>query len=108
MASTPEGKVKTKVKKLLDQYGALHFSPMGTGYGVSGVSDIIVLYKGKFIAVECKADDKKLPTELQKRFLQRVCDWGGIGLLIHDKNIDLLKSTLDILGEDDDGDARRS
>lgn len=107
MATTPEGKVKTKVKKILDQYGALHFSPMGTGYGVSGVSDIIVLYRGKFIAIECKADEKKLPTELQKRFLQRVVDWGGIGLLIHNKNIDLLEQTLDILGEDD-GDARRS
>lgn len=111
MASTPEGKVKTKVKKLLDQYGALHFSPMGTGYGVSGVSDIICLYKGKFIAIECKADEKKLPTELQKRFLQRVIDWGGLGLVIHDKNIGMLQASLDILGEDDGteaGDARRS
>jgi pantoate kinase len=108
MASTPEGKVKTKVKKLLDQYGALHFSPMGTGYGVSGVSDIIALYKGKFIAIECKADEKKLPTELQKRFLQRVIEWGGLGLVIHDKNIQMLQASLDILGEDDDGDARRS
>lgn len=108
MASTPEGKVKTKVKKLLDQYGALHFSPMGTGYGVSGVSDIIALYKGRFIAIECKADEKKLPTELQKRFLQRVIDWGGIGLIIHSGNINLLQDTMDILGEDDDGDARRS
>jgi hypothetical protein len=108
MASTPEGKVKTKVKKLLDKYGALHFSPMGTGYGVSGVSDIICLYKGRFIAIECKADEKKLPTELQKRFLKRVVDWGGIGLLIHDKNINLLEQTLELLGEDDDGDARRS
>jgi Holliday junction resolvase len=100
MASTPEGKVKTKVKKLLDSYGALHFSPMGTGYGVSGVSDIICLYKGKFIAIECKADEKKLPTELQKRFLQRVIDWGGVGLIIHDKNIGMLEAALDILGED--------
>lgn len=108
MASTPEGKVKTKVKKLLDKYGALHFSPMGTGYGVSGVSDIICLYKGRFIAIECKADEKKLPTALQKRFLERVVNWGGIGLLIHDKNINLLEQTLELLGEDDDGDARRS
>ena len=108
MASTPEGKVKTKVKKLLDKYGALHFSPMGTGYGVSGVSDIICLYKGRFIAIECKADEKKLPTELQKRFLARVVQWGGIGLLIHDKNINLLEQTLELLGEDDGGDARRS
>lgn len=108
MASTPEGKVKTRVKKLLDQYGALHFSPMGTGYGVSGVSDIICLYKGRFIAIECKADEKKLPTALQLKFLDRVRAWGGIGLLIHSGNLDLLQDTMDILGEDDGGDARRS
>ena len=107
MASTPEGKVKTKVKKILDQFGALHFSPMGTGYGVSGVSDIICLYRGRFIAIECKADEKKLPTALQLKFLERVQAWGGIGLVIHNKNIDLLQDTMDILGEDD-GDARRS
>lgn len=100
MATTPEGKVKTKVKKILDQYGALHFSPMGTGYGVSGVSDIICLYRGRFIAIECKADEKKLPTALQLKFLERVQAWGGIGLVIHNKNIDLLQDTMDILGEE--------
>lgn len=100
MATTPEGKVKTKVKKILDQYGALHFSPMGTGYGVSGVSDIICLYRGRFIAIECKADEKKLPTALQLKFLERVQAWGGVGLVIHNKNIDLLQDTMDILGEE--------
>ena len=100
MATTPEGKVKTKVKKILDQYGALHFSPMGTGYGVSGVSDIICLYRGRFIAIECKADEKKLPTALQLKFLGQVQAWGGIGLVIHNKNIDLLQDTMDILGEE--------
>ena len=93
MASTPEGRVKTRVKKLLDKYGALHFSPMGTGYGVSGVSDII--------AIECKADEKKLPTALQLKFLEKVKAWGGIGLVIHSGNLDLLETTMEILGEDE-------
>lgn len=100
MASTPEGLVKKKVKRLLDQYGALHFSPQGTGYGVSGVSDIIVLYRGRFIAIECKSDEKKLPTALQTRFLEKVTAWGGIGLVIHSGNLDLLQNTMDILGEE--------
>lgn len=108
MAETPEGKTKRRVKKLLDQYGALHFSPFMAGMGASGVSDIICLYKGRFIAIECKADEKKLPTALQLKFLDRVRVWGGIGLLIHSGNLDLLQNTMDILGEDDDGDARRS
>ena len=100
MAQTPEAKVKAKVKKLLNEYGALHFSPFMAGMGSAGVSDIICLYKGKFIAIECKADEKKLPTELQKKFLEKVRAWGGIGLIIHNENIDLLKQTLDILGEE--------
>ena len=100
MAQTPEGKVKAKVKKILDQYGALHFSPFMAGMGSAGVSDIICLYRGRFIAIECKADEKKLPTELQKRFLRKVVDWGGIGLLIHSGNLDLLETTLDLLGEE--------
>ena len=111
MATTPEGKVKTKVKKILDKFGALHFSPFMAGMGASGVSDIICLYKGKFIAIECKADEKKLPTALQLKFLDRVMAWGGIGLVVHDKNLNLLEQTLEILGEDDGteaGDARRS
>ena len=100
MAQTPEAKVKAKVKKLLNEYGALHFSPFMAGMGSAGVSDIICLYKGKFIAIECKADEKKLPTALQLKFLEKVRAWGGLGLVIHDKNIDLLKQTLDILGEE--------
>lgn len=102
MASTPEGKVKTKVKKLLEKYGALHFSPMGTGYGVSGVSDIIALVKGNMIAIECKADAGKKPTELQLKFLRKVIDAGGRGLVIHKDNIDELDGLLaaiTILGE---------
>lgn len=108
MAETKEGAVKRKVKKILDKFGALHFSPFMAGMGASGVSDIICLYKGKFIAIECKADEKKLPTALQLKFLDRVMAWGGLGLVIHDKNLDLLESTMQILGEEDDGDARRS
>lgn len=100
MAQTPEAKVKAKVKKILNDYKALHFSPFMAGMGSAGVSDIICLYKGKFIAIECKADKSKLPTELQKKFLEKVLLWGGIGLIIHNENIDLLKQTLDILGEE--------
>jgi len=41
MATTPEAKVKAKVKAVLNKYGAYHFSPATGGYGKSGVPDII-------------------------------------------------------------------
>jgi len=106
MASTPEGLVKTKIKKLLNEYGALHFSPYMAGMGASGVSDIIALYRGTFIAIEAKADATKKPTELQKKFMQQVQTNGGAALVIHKDNLDVLKSLLNQLKDLSDGNAQ--
>ena len=101
MASTPEGLVKTKIKRILNDAGALHFSPYMAGMGSAGVSDIIALYKGKFIAIEAKADATKKPTELQKKFLFGVEVNGGLPLVIHKDNINELRDILESI----DGDA---
>ena len=101
MASTPEGLVKTKIKRILNDAGALHFSPYMAGMGSAGVSDIIALYKGKFIAIEAKADATKKPTELQKKFLFGVEVNGGLPLVIHKDNINELREILESI----DGDA---
>lgn len=97
MASTPEGLVKTKIKKMLNEYGALHFSPYMAGMGAAGVSDIIALYKGWYIAIEAKADATKKPTELQKQFLKKVQDNRGVALVIHKDNLPELKQLLEDL-----------
>ena len=94
MADTPEAKVKKKIRAMLVEHGALFFSPVTGGYGVSGVSDIIALHNGTFIAVEAKADATKKPTELQKKFLGQVRANGGIALVIHKDNLDELKEVL--------------
>ena len=104
MASTPEGLVKTKIKRILNERNALHFSPYMAGMGVAGVSDIIALYKGRFIAIEAKSDATKKPTELQKKFLFSVEVNGGLPLVIHKGNLDLLTKVLDAIdGETDAG-----
>ena len=98
MAETPEAKVKKKIRALLTEYGVLFFSPVTGGYGVSGVSDIIALHNGTFIAIEAKADATKKPTELQKKFLGQVLESGGFPLVIHKDNLaDLRKLMEDIL-----------
>lgn len=94
MASTKEGLVKQKIKRILNDAGALHFSPYMAGMGVAGVSDIIALHNGTFIAIEAKADATKKPTELQKKFLGQVRANGGIALVIHKDNLDELKEVL--------------
>ena len=102
MASTPEGLVKTKIKRILNERNALHFSPYMAGMGVAGVSDIIALYKGRFIAIEAKADATKHPTELQKKFLFSVEVNGGLPLVIHKGNLNLLTEVLDAIDEETD------
>ena len=86
---TPEAKVKKKVKKILDDIGAYHFSPMTAGYGRSGVPDIIVCYKGKFIGIECKAGEGK-PTLLQLRNIDDIKRNGGLAIIVNEGNIEAL------------------
>jgi len=87
--ATPESKVKKRVKKILDDLGAYHFSPMATGFGRSGVPDIIVCYKGKFIGIECKAGDNK-PTLLQLRNIEDIKHNQGLAIVINEGNIETL------------------
>ena len=83
---TPEAKVKAKVKKILDGINAYHFSPMTGGYGRSGVPDIIVCYKGKFLAIECKAGDNQ-PTALQQLNLSQIKQNGGHSIVVNEANV---------------------
>ena len=86
---TPEAKVKKKVKKILDDIGAYHFSPMTAGFGRSGVPDIIACYKGRFIGIECKAGDNK-PTLLQLRNIEDIKRNQGLAIVINEGNIESL------------------
>lgn len=55
---TPEGKVKKKVKEYLQSIGAWYYMPVSNGMGRSGCPDILVCYKGLFMAFETKAPGK--------------------------------------------------
>lgn len=87
--ATPEAKVKAKVKKILDDIGAYHFSPMTAGFGMSGVPDIIACYKGRFIGIECKAG-KNEPTLLQKHNIREIERNQGLAIVINEDNIEAL------------------
>ena len=87
--ATPESKVKKRVKKILDDLGAYHFSPMATGFGRSGVPDIIACYKGRFIAIECKSGDNK-PTLLQLRNIEDIKRTEGYAIVVNESNIGAL------------------
>jgi len=49
---------------------------------MAGISDLIGIYKGRFVAIEIKTpENKKGATKLQKWFLKRVNSCGGLGFV---------------------------
>jgi Holliday junction resolvase len=84
--TTPEKKVKDKVKAILKDVGAYYFMPATGGYGRSGVPDIVGCCGGKFFAIECKAG-KGVTTALQDNELRKIKEAGGIALVINETNI---------------------
>lgn len=100
MALTPEKKVKDKVVKLLKAHTAYYFYPSTHGFGVSGLFDICVVYKGHFIGIETKSDCKKKPTELQSLNAMKAMDAGASILLIHNENVDVLANLLTEIDND--------
>ncbi len=84
--ATPEAKVKAKVVAQLKVLGAYYFYPVTSGYGRSGVPDIVGCLNGKFFGIECKAGKNK-PTPLQEKNLKMIEATGGIALVINEDNL---------------------
>lgn len=83
---TPEAKVKKKVVDVLKKNGAYYFFPATGGYGRSGVPDIVVCYRGVFVAIECKAGSNK-PTALQEAEMRKIREANGFTLVVNEDNI---------------------
>jgi hypothetical protein len=90
---TPEGKVKAKVKKVLNEIGAYYTMPVTGGYGNSGVPDFLICIKGRFFGIECKANGGKA-TALQLKNHEDIRKAGGIAVIVDETNVDKLKEEL--------------
>lgn len=86
MASTPEAKVKEKIKKILKEHNVYFAMPMGTGYGNSGIPDFLCCVNGHFLAIEAKAG-KGIPTALQEKNLRDIKAAGGTALVVNENNL---------------------
>lgn len=86
MATTPEGKIKVKLDKMLKSYGkdVWYFNPQSGIFGKSGIPDKILCVNGKFIGVECKADRTKKPTALQLQCMEKIEQAGGVCFVVYD------------------------
>jgi len=94
MAATPEKKVKKVCTDLLTKHGAYYFYPVTGGYGRSGVPDIVVCHRGRFLAVECKAGNNK-PTALQEAEMAKIRAAGGDALVVWEDNSHQLRDWLE-------------
>lgn len=74
---TPEGKVKTAIKKVLNSFGndLYYFMPVQMGMG-SRTLDFLVCYRGKFFGIEAKAPGGQ-PTKLQQLCMHKINQSGG-------------------------------
>lgn len=82
---TPEGKVKKKVKEYLKEIGAWYYMPVSNGMGRVGCPDILVCYKGLFMAFETKAPGKiKNVTANQEREIRDIVSANGLALVVDD------------------------
>lgn len=75
---TPEGYEKDDIKKYLDSLkNCWYFSPFMTGYGKSGVPDIVGCIKGRFFSIEVKREGKE-PTPIQVNRIAEITMAGGV------------------------------
>ena len=85
--STPEGKIKTLVKRrLAEEFGEnVHIiMPPAGQYGRRGIPDILACVHGVFVGVECKANATRKPTKLQQRQLEGLQAAGGVAGYVWD------------------------
>ena len=71
MGTTPENKVKAKLRKLLKNYPDIYtYWPVPSGFGKTTL-DVLGCYRGRFFEVETKAPGKK-PTLRQQVELESI------------------------------------
>jgi hypothetical protein len=105
---TPEGRVKARLKKRLDQLPCLYqFRPVQNGMGASSL-DVLICAGGWFIAIETKAPGKK-PTPRQEDTIAKINAAHGLVYVVDDdtsmeKALEVIKSCC-VLAEEirDDG-----
>jgi hypothetical protein len=92
--STPEGKVKAKIKRELKELACLYdFWPVPTGYGKRTL-DILLCAGGWFIAIEAKKKDGQL-TDMQEITAAEIRAAHGLVFLVNnDKSLALAMETI--------------
>lgn len=89
--STPEGKVKEKIKKILKANDIWYYMPVSMGMGQHGIPDFLCCMAGHLIGVEAKAGKGKT-TGLQEMQMSRMRAAGATTFVINEDNLGELES----------------
>lgn len=81
-----------KIKQYLKTIPELFFwKEHGGYYGTAGIPDLIICYKGRFIALEVKVEKNK-PTLLQEITIRQILKAGGWAKIV--RNVDDVKELI--------------
>ncbi len=77
-----EAELITKIKNYLKTVpDCFYWKEHGGQYGTAGIPDIIVCYRGRFIAFEVKVGNNQ-PTVLQALTIRKIIKAGGYALVV--------------------------
>jgi hypothetical protein len=84
--STPEGRIKARLDKMLKEEGIWYFSPQAGLYGRAGIADRVLCAYGRFISVEVKSGPRAKLTKLQEKHASEIIKAHGLWFRVHDQN----------------------
>lgn len=82
MSSTPEGRIKTAIKRVLTSAGAYYHMPVQNGMGRPSL-DFVGCHQGRFFAIEAKAGNKQ-PTKRQERTAEEMQQAGAATFVVNE------------------------
>lgn len=93
-----ESELITKIKNYLKTIDdCFYWKEHGGQYGTAGIPDMIVCYRGRFIAFECKVGSNQ-PTVLQAVTIRKIIEAGGYALVI--RSVDEAKQVIEAFREE--------
>lgn len=91
-----EKNFENRLKSYLRSKGAYVVKIWGGGFQVSGIPDLIVCYKGNFIAIEVKAE-KGIVSELQKSHIRQIQKAEGYGFILRPSDFEKFKEIFEAI-----------
>lgn len=91
-----EKQFENKVKHWLKAKNIYHFKYFGNAFTTAGVLDLTLCIKGKFVAVELKAEKGKT-SPLQEAHIKQITDSGGIAIVLRPSGFEDFKKTIEDL-----------